>query len=152
MSYWKDRSLVRQIGGASDRAVNNVGVAVKQFGELNTFVHVITAFMGLVNADAHLNGKVHAAWSVYRVYYLYREACTVLGRAAPFVGSAVEPGSIELIEKPAVSRMNGHHPKTAFLYKFCGRRIFSYYFIYYFFRHFFNLNALDNIVWRAVYR
>ena len=116
--------------------MNDVGMPVNSLSNTDTFVYIISVLYNFYSADTHLDREIRAAALMYRVTHLNREARPVLRIPSPLVATVVISGSEELMEQPAVARMDRHHPKAHFLYKECGPGEFFDDFQYYFLGHF----------------
>ena len=101
----------------ADRRVDEIHLAVKLHGDLDTLVDAEPALVAGRRADAHVDGKAPSALLLDALRYGEHDAAAVFNAAAPLVFAMVDGRVEELAEQPAVAGMEGHHPEAAELRK-----------------------------------
>ena len=105
----KIRSGGEQIAAGN---MDDVRVAVQLFGNLHALLDAVAALEGLTAADPHLHGEIPPAAAVDLIHHADGKTAAVLRASAPFVRPPVGLGAVELMQQPAVARVDHHHAEA----------------------------------------
>ena len=95
--------------------MNEFHLAVQGLGDLDAVVQAVASLRALAAGDAHFDGKILAHCGADLVDAQQQEIQPFLRRSPPVVLAEVGQGAQKLVDKPAVTGVDGDHVKTVVL-------------------------------------